>query len=75
MDIQKFDIPSALSDIIKEKNFLKTIQAGFKCCGLYAFDPNAVKYDKCVTQTQIAYDVVQSANQHSVLTSTNTELL
>ncbi|XP_039302911.1 uncharacterized protein LOC120357158 [Solenopsis invicta] len=75
MDIQKFDIPGALSEIIKEKDFSKTIQAGFKCCGLYPFDPNAVKYDKCVTQTQIASDVIKSANQHSVLTSINTELL
>lgn len=75
MDIQKFDIPNALSEIIKKIDLSKTIQAGFKCCGLYPFDPNAVKYDKCVTQTQIASDVVKSANQHSVLTSTNTELL
>ncbi|KYN15781.1 hypothetical protein ALC57_11987 [Trachymyrmex cornetzi] len=48
-DITKFEILSALSEILKEKNFSKTIPAGFKCCELYAFDPNALKYDKCVT--------------------------
>ena len=52
LDIKKFDVPAALSTIIKEKDFSKTIKAGFKSCGLFPFDPEGVNYKKCVKQKE-----------------------
>ena len=51
IDIQKFDVPTALSEIIKKEDFIATFTAGFKCCGLYPFNPNGINYDTFVKQS------------------------
>lgn len=51
LDIQKFDVPAALSSIITKDDFENTIKAGFRRCGLYPFDPDAVNYERCIKQT------------------------
>lgn len=52
--LHKFDIPTVLSDIIRRGNFVKDIQSGFKCCGLYSFDVNGFNYRKCLQQHRTA---------------------
>lgn len=41
-DVQKHQVPSFLAKIIGEENFSTAIKNGFKSCGLYPFDANAV---------------------------------
>lgn len=60
-DIQKFDVPSALSTIIQKEQFTDAIKAGFKCCGLYPFDPEAINYVKCVKQTTLHFTMNECA--------------
>lgn len=66
MDIQKFDVPKALAEIIEKEDFAQTIKAGFKCCGLYPFDPDGVNYEKCIKQvTSITLDVKEVVQSKS----------
>lgn len=51
-DIQKHQVPSLLSRIINEVDFTATIKSGFKTCGLYPFDENAVNYTKCIQENK-----------------------
>ncbi|KAJ8968814.1 hypothetical protein NQ314_002076 [Rhamnusium bicolor] len=46
-EIQKGDIPNILTKIMKDLTFDKSIQNGFRVCGLYPFNPNNVNYSKC----------------------------
>ena len=62
IDLQKFDIPVALFDILREENFKKSITAGFKCCGLYPFDVEGVNYNKCVKQSKVAASDAENRN-------------
>lgn len=50
VDIQKFDVPTALSRINNKNDFQKTIKSGFKCCELYPLDPKAINYERCIKQ-------------------------
>lgn len=48
---KKKDLPAALNTILSQRDFSKTITAGFRTCGLYPFDDNAPNYRKCITKS------------------------
>lgn len=46
-EIRKLDVPRVLYDIITNEDFTKTIQNGFRRCGLYPFTSDNVDYSRC----------------------------
>lgn len=76
IDLHKFDIPAVLSDILRRENFVKDIQSGFKCCGLYPFDANSFNYKKCLQQHRTASTTnIDNENHTSELDRTHLEML
>lgn len=46
-EISKHNVPSLLHTILSDNNFEKSIKSGFRVCGLYPWNPDAVNYTKC----------------------------
>ncbi|XP_071645164.1 uncharacterized protein [Temnothorax longispinosus] len=85
-DLQKHQVPSLLSRIITENDFSDTIKNGFKTCGLYPFDDNAVNYAKCIKENKkpnddnpqtarIEPDQPQLTHRHYVESKIDSEVL
>uniref|UniRef100_A0A6P7GXW1 Uncharacterized protein LOC114348123 n=1 Tax=Diabrotica virgifera virgifera TaxID=50390 RepID=A0A6P7GXW1_DIAVI len=45
-DVKKHDIPQLLQKTMDETDFIKSLQNGFKTCGLFPFSANNVDYSK-----------------------------
>ena len=46
--LTKVTFAPLLAETLKNSNLSKAIQNGFRTCGLYPFNPEAVDYTKCV---------------------------
>lgn len=68
-DLQKHDVPALLSELIQSKDFIETIRNGFRTCGLYPFDENAVNYSKCVQESVQSNEASQLAKEGSEVSS------
>ncbi|XP_050064281.1 uncharacterized protein LOC126553153 [Aphis gossypii] len=50
-EISKFDMPTALSNIMNTPNMSKNVQSGFRSTGLLPFNPNNVDYTKVIIRS------------------------
>ena len=73
-DLQKFEIPTALSQIINKTEFNEAVKAGFRNCGLYPYNPNAIDYSKCVQQKRITEEVLTNGEEHIVENQAHEEM-
>lgn len=46
-EISKHNVPSLLHNILDNGDFQRSIKSGFRVCGLYPWNPDAVDYTKC----------------------------
>jgi len=49
----KEDIPKLIQKILDKLNFSSTSQNGFRKCGIFPFDPDAVNYSKCTKDVSV----------------------
>ncbi|KAF0718546.1 HTH CENPB-type domain-containing protein, partial [Aphis craccivora] len=50
-EISKFDMPTALSNIMNTPNISKNVQSGFRSTGLLPFNPNNVDFTKVIIRS------------------------
>lgn len=61
-EISKLHVPAALNGFISDPDMVNNIKSGFRCTGLYTFNPNNVNYSKIVLRN--APTVVQDISTH-----------
>lgn len=67
-EIRKQDIPANLNKLLADPTFPAAITAGFKVCGLYPFNADAVDYKKCTLKiTSLINESSKEQNQKTHL--------
>nr|CAH7761453.1 unnamed protein product [Callosobruchus chinensis] len=64
--VNKAVFASILEKAVDVSTKTETVINGFKVCGLYPFDPNAIDYTKCLGKDQVQHlDTVEEQQNHS----------
>lgn len=61
-ELNKFNVPAALHMIISDQSMRKNIISGFRACGIFPFNPDAVDYTKIIKRKEV--EVLE--NNHTV---------
>jgi len=61
-EISKFDVPTALSQIIYDKEMASNIKSGFRATGIYPYNADNVDYTKIIVRTVPEHDNLINAD-------------
>lgn len=72
--IQKYQFAPLLQKCFNTINFQKILQNGFKKCGLYPFNVNAIDFKKVLKLNEVSESPDESTSNNSKATQTNFEI-
>jgi len=61
-EVSKFDVPTALSQIIYDKEMASNIKSGFRATGIYPYNADNVDYTKIIVRTVPEHDTLINAD-------------